>query len=842
MEFYTNVVCRGDNILYSGIRNGKHIHTKIPFKPTLYVTSAKANSGWSSLYGDQLEPFSFDGIKDAKEFCKTHDDVAGFEVHGMQDYQYQFIAEKHPTDVQYDINQMRTWFIDIEVVGEEMDSFPNVETATTPIVLISIMDKVTSKIVVYGLKKYNATPEDNFTYREFSSEKDLLISFIHDWQSAYPDIVSGWNTAAFDFPYLINRIKNVLDEKYVKMLSPFGVVQERNTEIQGKNVQTYDIVGVNSIDLLDAYKKFGTYSAKESYALGFIAQEELDKTKLEIEEARSFYDAYTNHFDKMVRYNALDSQLVKEINDKKNLIELIVDLAYLVKCNFKDVFGPVKMWDVFVFHHLMKKKIAVPPRKNVSSDESFEGAWVKEPIPNMYKWIVSVDFSSLYPTIIRQWNISPETMHEMKFNLGVNDLLNFDKNAPNTIDGFIWPEYIKEHGLTMTSNGTMYRKDKKGIFPELMEFLMVERKKAKKEMLKLDQEYQNTHDESLKGKIASLETRQLALKVGGNSGYGAITQSSFRYYDLRIGEAITLTGQLSDKHVESVLNKVLNKIFKTEGKDYVIACDTDSAYFTVEPLVDAYCKGKSIPEIVKFIDQFVERAIQPVINKSIKHIFDMTNAYDFLMDMKRESIASKGFWTAKKRYSMMVHNSEGVDYTPYKLKTLGLDLVKSSTPKFVRKKLKDAVVVIFEKGEDALYDFVEDFRKEFQTLPIEDIAFPRSVSNLTKWQDGDSFKSGTPFHVKAALSYNRRIKKFRNLDNIKNGDKIRFFYLREVNPTKGVGIAFPAASKFPKELNLHQYIDYDIMFEKVFMSPLKSITDAIKWDIIRASSLNDFFV
>ena len=251
----------------------------------------------------------------------------------------------------------------------------------------------------------------------------MLKEFIMYWQQNCPDIVSGWNTDQFDFPYLINRITRILDDDYAKRLSPFNMIRERMIEIRGKEIQTFEIVGVNQIDYLDLYKKFGTYSAKESYALGFIAQEELGKSKLEIEEAESFSDAYENHFDQFVRYNALDAELVHELDNKMKLMDLIVSVAYLVKCNFRDVFGPVKTWDVFIYNHLNNKQIAVPPRNKKLTGE-FQGAWVKDVEPAMYGWGMSFDFASLYPTIIRQWNLSPETLvKDEQLNINVDTLV-----------------------------------------------------------------------------------------------------------------------------------------------------------------------------------------------------------------------------------------------------------------------------------------------------------------------------------------------------------------------------------------------------------------------------------
>jgi DNA polymerase elongation subunit (family B) len=362
-------------------------------------------------------------------------------------------------------------------------------------------------------------------------------------------------------------------------------------------------------------------------------------------------------------------------------------------------------------------------------------------------------------------------------------------------------------------------------------------------MLTLQKKYEETHDASLLPSISALDNRQMALKILANAGYGAITNAGFRYFELMIGEAITLTGQASDRHVENSLNVYMNKLMKTESVDYVTYGDTDSLYLNVDPLVKKVCNNPDdVEKVTKFLDKVGTEIQKTAIQSSIDAVYDNCNCFDKLMDMKREAIASKAIWTAKKRYAMLVHNSEGVEYKPYKLKIMGLDVIKSSTPKKVRKALKEALVVLFDKGELALRNYVDNFREEFITTPVEEIAFPRSASDIDKWFDGKTYKSRTPIHVRGAIMYNLFTKQFAKYDSLRNGDKVKFVYLIMPNPIKEDVISFPTGSLLPVELGLHQYIDYNLMFEKTFMNPLQSITDAIKWKLIEESSLESFFI
>lgn len=835
-KFYTSVTQWGNKILYRGIDNGKPITTKVDFKPTLYIFSKNKDSEWKSLYNVPLEPIVFGDIRDAKDFVKRYEDVKGFEVHGMSQYNYQYISDNFPDDISYNMDEMKVVFLDIECTQElDLDEggFPDIETAPIPIVLLSVTDKKTNHTIIFGTKTFNKTTDDKFEYLIFKDEASMLKGFITHWASYYPDILSGWNTEGFDIPYLINRIARILDDDWVKKLSPFGLINQRTINIRGKDIQSYDIIGINQIDYLDAYKKFGTYSAKESYSLGFIAQEELGTTKLEL-PGRSFADSYTNHFDTFVRYNARDSELVNELDQKKKLLDLIVTMAYMAKINFKDTFGPVKTWDVFAYNHLRKKKIAIPPQTRKITGE-FQGAWVKDPHIGAHNWVMSFDFASLYPSIIRQWNISPETLiSDGSVSITVNEIFSANDKLEIT-------NYLIENNHSMAANGTVYSKDKKGFAAELMEYMMNGRKQTKKEMLMLEREYEQTKDASLKPKIDMLNNKQMAFKILANAFYGACSNVGFRYYDLRLAEAITLTGQAADQHLERYMNEYFNKILKTDNVDYILAGDTDSVYLNVDPLIQKMGMTDK-KKIIKFLDKLGSTELQKVINQSVSDMFQSTNAFEKVMASKREAIASKMIITAKKRYAMMIHNSEGVDYEPYKLKIMGLDIIKSSTPQIIRKKLKEALPILFEQGELAIREYITKIKTEFESLEVEEFSFPRTANDIDKWKNGDSYGKGTPIHVRGSILYNQAIKPYKKFyQEIANGDKIKFVYLKMPNPIRENIISFPVNGSLPKELNLTKYVDRDKMFNNTFIAPLKGITDAIGWQLEEQSTLEEFF-
>jgi DNA polymerase elongation subunit (family B) len=811
VKFYTSAIQWGNNILYRGIDNGRQVTMKETFRPSLFTSSKQPNTKWKSLYGQPLDEIVFDDIRDAKDFMKQYKDVAGFEVHGMEQFQYQYIAKNFPGNIEYDTSQLKVWAIDIETTVA--DGFPDIQSASEELLLISIMDRTTRKIVVFGTRPH--TSQGKYDYIYCGSETKMLKEFIQFWQSSYPDIVTGWNTDTFDFPYLVNRITRVLDDDWVRKLSPFGLINERMVETRNGEVQTYDILGINQLDYLQLYKKF-TYTTQESYSLGFIATAELGDTKVE-SPYDSFKDFYTLGWDLFVEYNAKDSELVMRLDDNLKLIDLVISMAYMAKCNFKDVFGPVRTWDVFIYNHLLEKNIA-PPQQSQKLSGHLEGAWVKDPVIGMHSWVMSYDFAALYPNIIRQWNLSPETLLPERLSVSVKDIVNETIPQP---DG----------DYTVAANGTMYRKDVQGIMPELMGIVLDGRKIAKKEMLKLEQQYQDTHDAKLLPKIAALHNRQMALKIMANSGYGALAQVGFRYFDIRIAEAITLTGQASDQHLEKTFNVLMNKICKTEDKDYVIYGDTDSLYLNVAPVVG------DRPDPVEFLDRFGEQVLQKAVDRSIDTVFKVCNCYAKTMASKREAIGSKALWCGKKKYAMVVHNSEGVSYNPPKHKVMGLEIVRSSTPKLVRTKLKEGLRLIFDTDEDAVRKFVSDTSKEMKKWTPEEIAFPRGVNDMEKYTLASK---SLPIAVRAALLFNHHTDSKKH-ERIRSKDKIKFLYLKMPNPVRQDVFGFPTNEKLPAEVALDKYVDYDKMIDKTFIAPLKILTDAAGWSLTEKSSLEDFF-
>ena len=648
-----------------------------------------------------------------------------------------------------------------------------------------------------------------------------------------PDVITGWNIQLFDIPYICKRLNRVFGEKVMKRLSNWGLVTEGKIFIQGREHVTYDIGGLTQLDYLDLYKKF-TYKAQESYRLDYIAEVELGQKKLDHSEFDTFKDFYTKGWQKFIEYNIVDVELVDRLESKMKLIELALTMAYEAKVNYADVFYQVRMWDNIIYNYLKKRDIVVPPRKKETKNEKYAGAYVKEPIPGKYDWVVSFDLNSLYPHLIMQYNISPETLLEERHpTASVDKILNEEINF----------ELYKDNAVC--ANGAMFRKDVRGFLPELMEKMYGDRVIFKKKMLKAKQDYEKTPTKALEKEISRCNNIQMAKKISLNSAYGAIGNQYFRYYQLANAEAITLSGQVSIRWIENKMNIYLNNLLQTTDTDYVIASDTDSIYLNMGPLVDKFFANKSSDKakIVELLDMVCGEKLEPYIEKCYQELADYVSAYDQKMSMKRENIADRGIWTAKKRYILNVWNSEGVAYAEPKLKVMGIESVKSSTPAPCRKMLKEAFNILMTGTEDDVINYIDRSRKEFNSLPPEQISFPRSVSDVVKYKSSSNiYSKGTPIHARGALLFNHYIKE-NKLDNkyslIKNGEKIKFCYLKKPNIIHENVISF--IQEFPKELGLNQYVDYDLQFEKAFLDPLKTILDSIGWKVEKTNTLESFF-
>ena len=815
-SFYTHVHMRGNKIYLRGYEKGLRVTDIVDYSPYIFVPSDKGDH--KTLDGKPVRRVDFDSISEAREFLKSYEDVDNMKIYGLTSWPYLYIFDNYKGDIDYDPNMVKIGTLDIECAAD--DGFPDIQKADKPLTAITV--RCRGRNYVFGCGEFE-TDDPNTYYMQCETEIQLVHQFLQCWKVLDLDIVTGWNIEFFDIPYLVNRI-NALGMN-PKKLSPWGMLDEREVEFRGKKNQSFTPVGISVLDYYQLYRKF-SFGNQESYKLDYISQVELGEKKLDYSEYGSLLELYKNNHQKFIEYNILDCLLVEKLDDKLKFLEQVMALAYDAKVNYNDTMTTVRAWDVIIHNYLLEQGIVIPQFKKQSVDQALVGGYVKEPKIGLSKWVVSFDLNSLYPHLIMQYNISPETF--------VTRLPNFDK-----IDTLLNGNWSTNCPHAIAANGCIYRKDMQGFLPALMEKMYNDRVVYKKKMLEAKQRYEKTKSKDDEKLIARYHNMQMAKKIQLNSAYGALGNQYFRWFNFNHAEAITTSGQLSIRWIEKKVNLYFNKICRTNGIDYVIASDTDSIYVTFEKLIP---EDSDELEAVKLIDQFCEKKIQPYLDSCYDELAGMMNAYQQKMQMKRETIANKGIWRGKKMYILNAWNVEGVQYDKPKLKLSGIEAVRSSTPHVCREKIKEAFSIVMNGNQTQLKEFVDKFRIEFSTLPFEDVAFPRGLKGTKEYYSASNiYKTGTPIQVKGALLFNNLLKTkgLKNITPLSDGDKIKFAYLKLPNPIQDTVIACPDV--MPKEFNLDKYIDRDTQFEKSFLSPLLSITDVIDWNLSDRATLDSFF-
>lgn len=842
MSFYTSVEVLENRIAYRGYNDhGVPVSHRYEFEPTLFLPS-KEPTGWKSLEGADVKPFKLDSPNAMREWTQAKEGLEGFRYYGCDKSVMQFIQEKYPDEVKFKKESINIVNFDIEVHSE--DGFPHAEEAAHPIVAITAKSSRSSVYHVWGLKPYDPEKSPHkhliIQYHHCESEVELMVKFLAWWKKDYPDVVTGWNIRFFDIPYIVNRLRRLGSEEGVKRLSPWGQVRQKLVQFKNKNMDSYVMLGIHQMDYYDLFTKFGSsYGPQESYSLDHISHVVLGERKLSYEEYGNLRKLYNENPQLYIDYNIKDVELVERIDDKLDLMGLAFTIAYKAGVNFSEVFGTTSIWDSIVYRELTKKSIVVPPMRDrrtlANMDTKFAGGYVKEVTPAMYQWVISFDLNSLYPNIIAQWNMSPEKLikRPQKMMPGVPEY--YLDNAPPDID-------FESDNVSIAANGAMFTNNGQGVFPEIVAGYYEERKVVKKQMLDAMKRAEIQKTPEIEKEIAQHQNKQMAIKLLMNSLFGAIGNRYYRYFDLRIAEGITLTGQFVIKWCERAINGELNKLLGTTDKDYVIAIDTDSVYVNFDPFVKKFNPA----DPVKFLDKACLQHFNPMFERSMADLRKHMNCFDDRMTMEREVIADRAIWQAKKRYILNVHNSEGVQYDKPKLKIMGIEAIKSSTPQVVRSWMKELFPILMNGTEQETQRYILDCKEKFKSLRPELLAAPRGANEIVKWQDKTIvYKKGCPIHVRGAILYNHLIDKLdlgNQYEKIKEGTKLKYTYLRLPNPLKENVISFP--DYLPPEFNLNKYIDYDLQFNKAFLDPIQSILDAVGWENEPnepKANLDDFF-
>lgn len=865
-KFYTRVDPLGDHLLVRGYEDGKRVMKKVKYKPYLFVPSNTEESKYRTIDGREVARVDFDTIKEAHNFIKMYKDTPNFPVYGLNKFHYAYVYDQYKGVIDYDPSLVSVVTIDIEVDITGDRGFPDPSLAHNEITLITISRN--GKKAVFGCQDFDNDKED-VTYYKCTDEVALLRSFLDVWNSVEysPDIVTGWNVEFFDIPYVANRIASVLGGNDAKKLSPWKYIRSRTFNRAGREEQAYDLYGIAILDYMALYRKFA-FRIQESYSLDYIADQELGEKKIDYSHIGTLADLQVKNWQLYTEYNIRDVELVDRLDDKLKLIELCMAMAYDAKVNFQDTFTTVGLWDTIIHNYLLDRNYVVPQLKVGSlHNESILGGYVKDPQVGQHKWVASFDLNSLYPHIIMQYNISPETYRGVFPNaplLGHSGASTAEPLVEKMLNGFVDEErhkHLVDNDLTMTANMRTFTREKQGFLAALMQKMYEDRVVYKKEMITVKKEYEKTKDNSLLKEIARLDNLQMAKKIQLNSGYGALANVYNRWYRAEFAEAITSSGQLAIRWIENKINDYLNKVLKTDGVDYVIASDTDSIYVSFDAMVDkGFPKellnreshdsktGEVIEidptlDIIRWIDKACVKAIEPFIDECYEELATYVNGTSQCMKMKREAIADKGIFLAKKRYILNVWNMEGVEYKSAFLKMMGIEAIRTSTPAVCRGAIKDTLKVIMGSSEDDMQKYIASFREKFSGLPFESIASPRGVNDIDKYSDRVSvYKKGTPIQVKGAIMYNHLIKKMklgRKYEPITNAQKIKYSYLKTPNTIQCNVIACPGS--LPPEFALDAYLNRDLQFEKTYLEPIKTICDAIGWKTEKIYTLEDLW-
>jgi DNA polymerase elongation subunit (family B) len=805
---------------------------------------------YKSIHGESLKQNIYPSIKSAKDVINDLDQY-NITLYGSKSFDYQYIRNEFLKKSVDPISPNNLYIANIDIeTGRDEKGYSSPGEARCPVTAITLQDITNDIYYVFGWKPDNyKSKQKNVYYLHSSTEKKMLMKFVKFFSHRYPDIVTGWNCDVYDIPYIINRISRIMGEtgdQIVQQLSPFGrIYNNTNRDTFGNEIDTYNIIGISILDYLDLFKKF-TYITPENYKLNTVAQLILGEEKVDYSEYGNLQNLFDTNYELFIDYNIKDVNLVARIDQKLKLFDLILSVAYKAGINYNDVFSPVKTWDVLIYNAIMDQGMVPPIKMPESIDSAYIGAYVKEPIPKRYKWIVSCDLNSLYPHLQMGINISPEKkLNDTEI---PSELWEIRKQLNDPITGIekllneeIDTEVLKQYNVTLSPNGQFYRRDSDGFIPVILEGLYSERKAVKGSMLDDKKKMEADSSIDLTNQIAAKNTLQMALKILMNSEYGALANKYFRYFDIDNAEAVTSSGQLAILWVAKHLNIFLNKLLRTTDEDYVIAIDTDSVYLNLERLVKKFIGNAPKEKIVDLLDNWAKDILEPEIDRIYTMLAKYINAHKQKMVMKREVIADNGFWTGKKRYALNVYDSEGVRFAEPKVKIMGLECVRSSVPEFARNKIKNVITMILRNTEEETQKFIQDTEEEFYKQTPETISFPRGTNNIEKWMQGDLIKKGCPIHVRGSIVYNQYLSSLNSVDErIQSGDKIKFCYLRQPNLFRSAVISYPPIINEEIYEEIKEMIDYEKQWEGTFHKPIQAMMNIVGWNAQKIIKIEDF--
>jgi DNA polymerase elongation subunit (family B) len=812
--------------------DGNRIDTEFPFRPYFYVEKTGASDA-VSIFKTNLVKKVFKNSIERRKYVENSANKRLFHNLGPEQ---QFLIDTFKTEnnkASFSQFPLKVLLLDIEVDTTYDSAFPTPEKAAVPINLITVFNTLDRSTHTWGLKKDYTPSLPDCIYHCCASEQDLILQFVDYWKTDYPDVVSGWNSEGFDIPYVINRFGKLFGDDFLRQLSPVGVVRGRKVFTDfGKERTIWTIAGISSIDYMNLYKTFSS-GEKESFSLNFISELELGEGKIAY-NAVSLGELANTDWKTFVDYNIQDVHLLVKLEEKLKYLEIARMLAYKGCTNFESALGKVAIVTGAVAIQAAKQGYVIPTFVDKMERESYEGGYVREPEKGIQKAIVSFDVNSLYPNTIITLNISPETKlgKIVSGNIEDNEDVTFSLVNGNsytlTADKFV--RFLKKEQIALSKAGVMYSQKTKGVIPNLIDEIYNERVKTKKELQLLKK--QKTSDKQTNLKKVYLDTLQYTYKILLNSIYGTFANKHSSLMDLDHAMSITVTGQNVSKAGGIIIDNFVKERYGVE-RSITKYGDTDSLYVSIQPLltklniplVDSEnVINPLVHEIVDGIDKHVNTEI---LNWARSELFSIDPRYVF----KREVISDVGIFLQKKRYILHVLDEEGVQTN--KFKYTGIELVRSTTPKKVKKFIEKVIqTLLLTENIRTSNEAYRNSYEQFKQLDPNDIALRTSINNLEKYTQGASlykYKKGTPSHVKGAIAYNILLKELKlddKYEEIQSAQKVKKLYCSK-NKYGLDAIAY--VSELPEEFNIN--VDWDKMFSKLVTQPVDRLYQAVGWSL-----------
>ena len=811
-------------------------HLEIPFRKYAYVKDS--NGQHVSLYGDRL--------KRVTQYDKEDPTLHESDVPPMT----RFLVDQYGDSDEASTGH-RIMFFDIEV--EVTEGFPDVQKAQNPITSIALYDSTTEKYFTYCFdpqKRIKNYTKDDEIVEFYETEYEMLNQFFQKYLEIRPTIVSGWNSEFFDIPYLYNRAVRVLGPEVANLLSPISQV------IYSEYKKKHTIAGVSSLDYLQLYRQF-TFTQQSSYRLDYIGEVEVGMKKVDYEGTLN--DLYDNDLQTFIDYNIRDVRILVELDKKLDFIEIARGIAHLGHVPYEDINMSSRWLEGAILVYL--KKIGVvapnkPPRPRKFSDDKFTGAYVQEPQAGKHKWVYDLDITSMYPSVIRSLNVSPETKIGKVTGWNEEEFINKSKEKTYTMINKKGKEmgkmtkqelqqYFDEANVSISSNGIIYRTDKQGLIPALLEKWFNERVEMRK-LVKKFNEQGDTEKENY------FDRRQHIQKIVLNSLYGVLGLPVFRFYDLDNAEATTTTGQQLIKFSKKITNHFYNNELGTND-DYVIYIDTDSIFASAIPLVKKRFPDQELTETM-MTQRIMEicAEVQDYLNKSYDYFGKkFCNVDDHVFDIKQEVVAKTGLFITKKRYGLRIINDAGRKVNKTHVK--GLDTIRSNFAVAMKDLLQKVLDdILADVPKEKIDERISIFKRNMHNLSYDVMANPIGVKGIGKYEIRDSenafsgYKKGTPVHVKSAINYNSLIDYWyegKKYGKITNGNKIKWVYLKE-NEFGFDTIAYKGYEDPPQVLDMiRNYIDHSKMFEQAMSKKIGMFYKALNWGGVEdvTTSMNRFF-